>query len=249
MYKLVMSAMLLLGITLILHPSRYLSAASQQPARATSGPVQERPSELVEKNERNRQESTAYTTDDRLRYTKGNSGKMTTEARRLDRDVTFLTEDSFTVLPQFPEPAAKELLSQSVLAIRGYINRRQAFLTDNDTAIFTEYEVSVSEVFKTESGVQRGDIVYVTRPGGALKYEGHILNDEHSRYLPIEAGQDCLLFLKEGNVKGTYSLYQAISIQGEKITGHVFGPANLDVSTAEEALSQIRSAMTGGDQK
>jgi hypothetical protein len=250
MYKLSIFTILVVGsIILLLHPSRYLTSAAQTAQVAKPTPAQESPSELVEKGERNRQESAAYTTDDRLKYTKAGTGRMTDEARRLGKDVTFLTEDSFTVLPQAPEPPAKELPNQSVLAIRGYVSRKQSFLTDNETAIFTEYEVTVSEVFKSDSGTEPGDVVFITKPGGALKYEGHVLNDHHSRYLPIEPGEDCLFFVKQGNVRNTYSLYQAISIHGDELRSQVFGPASVDALTVEEALARIRSALEESDQK
>src|SRR5262249_6889339 len=75
----------------------------------------EQPTALVEKTDRNKTESAAYTDDRRLKSL-GEEGKMTSEARRLKRDITFLTEDSFTVLPLVPEPPAVALLKHTVLA-------------------------------------------------------------------------------------------------------------------------------------
>jgi hypothetical protein len=219
----------------------------QQEQKSTT-PGTDRPTALVEKNERNRMESTAYTDDARLKD-RGDAGKMTSEARRLNRDVTFLIEDSFTVVPMVPVPPAPSLLKESVLAIRGFVEGKQSFLTDNETAIFTEYQVKVSEVFKSDGGIRAGDTVFVTRPGGSVIYEGHILRDLHSRYAPLEANTDCLFFLKKGSAPGAYSLHQAISIHGEELATHVASPSGLGSTTLTEALAEVRAAAGGGSKQ
>jgi hypothetical protein len=210
-------------------------------------PVQEQPTALIEKNERHKQESLAYSDPTRLNL-KDDAGRLTSEAKRLNRDVTFLIEDGSTILPITPEPPAIELLKDSIVAVRGRIENKQSFLTDDETAIFTEYQVSVSEVFKSKSGVAAGDTVFVTRPGGSVLYEGHILRDEHSRYKPLEAGADCLLFLKEGKAQGTYVLHQAISIDGEELAPHVSGPPDFRHRSAAQALNELRAARGGNSQ-
>src|SRR5215510_12120296 len=157
----------------------------QEPKQESARQVRtEQPTALLEKNERNKVESAAYTNDSRLK-SNGEEGKMTSEARRLNRDVTFLVEDSFTVLPLTAEPPAVALLKESILAIRGYIESKQSFLTDNETAIFTEYQVKVNEVLKPDSSVGQGDTIFVTRPGGCFIYCGGVLRDLHSRYSPL----------------------------------------------------------------
>jgi hypothetical protein len=224
------------------------SNSSLEQAQKSTAPAPERPTALVEKNERNRMESAAYTDYSRLKNL-GEEGKLTSEARRLNRDVTFLTEDSFIVVPMVPVPLAPSLLKESVLAIRGFVEGKQSFLTDSETAIFTEYQVKVSEVFKSDGGIRAGDTVFVTRPGGSVIYEGHILRDLHSRYAPLEANTDCLFFLKKGSAPGAYSLHQAMSIHGEELTTHVASPSGLGSTTLTEALAEVRAAAGGGSKQ
>jgi hypothetical protein len=109
------------------------SNSSPEQAQKSTAPAPERPTALVEKNERNRMESAAYTDEDRLKY----HGKLTLTARQLHSDVFLDVEDSFTVLPLIPEVPAEKLLRESVVAIRGHIVNKQSFLTDNDASIFT----------------------------------------------------------------------------------------------------------------
>lgn len=236
---------LLLVVPVLVVASRSGGVQENKDTRQKRVPKPEQPTEIVEKNERNKMESAAYTNDSRLKSS-GEDGKMTSAARRLNRDVGTLVHDSFSVLPVIPEPPAVALLKDSVLAVRGYIESKQSFLTDNETAIFTEYQVKVSEVLKPDSGVEKDDTIFVTRPGGSVIYEGHILRDEHTSYTPLEAGSDCLFFLKKGNAPGTYLLHQAMSINGQELTAHVFGRSYF-TNTLDEAVAQIRAAAKGGN--
>jgi hypothetical protein len=220
---------------------------SRQEQAQKSTPAPERPTALVEKNERNRMESAAYTDDTLVKY-QGDAGRLTLESKRLDQDVTRQVQDSCTVLSMFPEPPAVALLKKSILAIRGHIISKQAFLTDNESGVFTEYEVSVTEVIKSKAPIRPSDSIFVTRPGGSVRYGAHILSEAHSRYGSLEPGSDVLLFLDNGVTPGTYTLYQAILVNGQELTTSVVGPPDFRGMTLTQTLAELRAATRSNTQ-
>ena len=100
-------------------------------------------------------------------------------------------------------------------------------ITTNGTYIFTDYELSVQDVFKdTRSALKPETIITVTRPGGKILLFGQTANFSDSLFKPLHPGRRYLLFLSYLPNTGAY---QAVD-----------GDSSYDITdTRVESLNEI----------
>ncbi|MGH9827951.1 MAG: hypothetical protein ACREDR_32425 [Blastocatellia bacterium] len=81
----------------------------------------------------------------------------------------------------------------------GTVEDKHSFLTDHETDVFTEHQISVSEVLKSDlqNPVEPGSTVYAVEAGGSISFEGHLIfHTYYGGVKPLQKGQNYLLFLK-----------------------------------------------------
>lgn len=109
--------------------------------------------------------------------------------------------------PETPEDYFVELAQASDAVIRGIVTRKASQLTEDDTFIFTDYEVMVAEVLKDNeiTPLNAGAIITVTRPGGKVLIDGVIIKVTEDSFAPLPLNNhDVVLFLKATPETGTY---------------------------------------------
>jgi hypothetical protein len=106
-----------------------------------------------------------------------------------------------------PEKYLAELAQTSDAVIRGRATKRVSQITEDDTFIFTDYEVTITEVLKNNAStlLDPNGIITVTRPGGKVVVDGVIVKvrDYCFEPLPINS-HEIVLFLQSIPESGTY---------------------------------------------
>jgi len=106
-----------------------------------------------------------------------------------------------------PKAYFSSLVNDSDAVIRGRILKKVSQITENDTFIFTDYEVVITEVFKNNaaSPTDMGNTITVTRPGGKVLVGKTIMKAFDENFLPLpESSREVILFLKYLPETGTY---------------------------------------------
>jgi len=101
-----------------------------------------------------------------------------------------------------PFPTKAEFLSDlscgADAVVLGSVRSKSAHMTDDETFIFTEYELLVKDVLKNNSA-SRIDIdasIQITRPGGLISLDGQVIRAEDLSYELLQADKEYLLFLR-----------------------------------------------------
>jgi hypothetical protein len=123
-----------------------------------------------------------------------------------------------------PEEYFGKLANASDAIIRGRVVQKVSQITEDDTFIFTDYDVEVMEVFKDNAiSPLTGRNIIITRPGGKIVVDGTIMQvtDHHFLPLPVD-NKDVILFLKYIPDTGAY---QATRDNGSfQIDGEILRP-------------------------
>ncbi|HYV07307.1 MAG TPA: hypothetical protein VFB82_22115 [Blastocatellia bacterium] len=101
--------------------------------------------------------------------------------------------------PEIPEDYFAGFAKQSDAIVRGRAIHKTSQITEDDSFLFTDYDVIVSEVFKNNATapIDTGKIITVTYVGGKIVVDNVIIKAGGNgvALLPVDA-RDVLLFLK-----------------------------------------------------
>jgi hypothetical protein len=100
----------------------------------------------------------------------------------------------------------QDLTCQADAVVVGTVKSKSSQLIEEGTFVFTDYELVAEEVLKNNVAVpirQNNDIT-ITRPGGAVKLNGHTIRAIDYRSEPLEVGERYLLYLKFIPATGAY---------------------------------------------
>jgi hypothetical protein len=106
-----------------------------------------------------------------------------------------------------PKDYFSGMVTASDAVILGRVIKKVSQITEDDTFIFTDYEVVIMEVFKnnTASLTDMGNTITVTRPGGKVLVGTAIMEATDELFLPLpESSREVILFLKYLPETGTY---------------------------------------------
>lgn len=112
-----------------------------------------------------------------------------------------------------PKDYFGNLVTKSDAVIRGRVIKKVAQITEDDTFVFTDYEVVIMEVFKNNaaSPTEMGNTITVTRPGGKVLVGKTIVIAQDEYFLPLpESSREVVLFLKYLPETGTYQTEQGM---------------------------------------
>jgi hypothetical protein len=142
---------------------------------------------------------------------------------------------------QTPEEYFGKLANASDAIIRGRVVQKASQITEDDTFIFTDYDVEVTEVFKdnTTSPLATGRNIVVTRPGGKIVVDEIIVEVTDAHFLPLPVDRnDVILFLHYIPETGAYRATRdtgSFQLVGEilrPLTGLRFPPGVLQDSNS-----------------
>jgi hypothetical protein len=139
------------------------------------------------------------------------------QKRRLGRNTvetaeeTVYLEPGITVSsPDVPVPSfihfLKELSCNADTIVIAAAKTRISQLTENKEFLFSDYVVTLEEVFKNNSSayIAASSDVTVTRPGGRVQIKGRTISAVDASFKPLDMGERYLLFLKYLPETGAY---------------------------------------------
>jgi hypothetical protein len=116
--------------------------------------------------------------------------------------------------PDTPENYFGSLARESDAVIRGKVTKKESQITEDESFIFTDYEVTVLEVLKNNptSQLTISTTITVTRPGGKVLLNDVIVRAIEETYKPLPLnGHEVVLFLKFIPETGAYKTTKATS--------------------------------------
>lgn len=133
-------------------------------------------------------------------------GKRLEEHAPASEDVNFGHEVPFRLTAPFPgtRKYMQDLACESDAVIVGTVRSKTSQLTEGGTNIFTDYELTVEEVMKSNAPLRVDDDITVTRFGGAVRLNGRLLRVDADTELPLKVGKRYLLFIKSVPETGAY---------------------------------------------
>jgi hypothetical protein len=88
----------------------------------------------------------------------------------------------------------------------GTIKDKGSALTEDDNFIFTDYALSVEDIFKDNAArsIQPGTQIIITRPGGTMHLNGRTMTAIDEAFQPLQPGSRYRLFLQFVPATGAY---------------------------------------------
>jgi hypothetical protein len=109
--------------------------------------------------------------------------------------------------PDTPENYFDRLARESDAVLLGRPTKKVSQITEDDSFIFTDYDVLIKEVIKNNivAPLDAGASITITRPGGKVLLDGMIVRAIDDSYGPLPInGNDVLLFLRFVPETGAY---------------------------------------------
>ena len=125
-------------------------------------------------------------------------------------DISVIVIGEITLSPNVRLVHPAEFLSgiacRSDAIVVGTLINETSLLTEEETFVFTDYEVRIEEIIKDNPSARLvlGDSVIVTRPGGILQIEQRKITAKADWFQPFKVGSRYLLYLKFLPSTGTY---------------------------------------------
>lgn len=115
-------------------------------------------------------------------------------------------QEQVLIESQSPESYFGELVRTSDAVIHGRATRRISQITEDDSFVFTDYDVVLTEVLKDNSDkpLTITSTVTVTRPGGKIVVNGIIVKAYDRGFEPLPLDRPVLLFLRYIPETGAY---------------------------------------------
>lgn len=134
-------------------------------------------------------------------------------------------------IPGKPMPSiVSELAEQADAIVTASFVSKFSQITANGTYVFTDYDLRIQEILKSNSGALRTDqIITVTRPGGKVLLYGQTATFTSLAFKPLLPGHRYLMFLTYLPATGAY---RAVSHEG------TFDITNTTVETLTEGTAR-----------
>lgn len=154
-----------------------------------------------------------------------------------------------------PQQFFQNLSCKADAVVVGTVTSKSSQLTDDQTFIFTDYELTVEDVLKNNAAAPLNpSSITVTRTGGAVNLNGHIgLAVDHSQK-PLVLNERYLLFLKFIPETGAYRAFNnwgddSFMLRGGKViqvseSPLPFGPHRIVDTTS--FFTEVRTALANG---
>lgn len=100
----------------------------------------------------------------------------------------------------------RDMACEADAVVIATVQSKVSQIIDEGTFVFTDYELTVTEVLKNDAAapiVANGSITY-TSPGGAVELNGRTIRAVDQRSYPLEVGENYLLYLKFIPETGAY---------------------------------------------
>lgn len=182
----------------------------------------------------------------------GDSRKLTERAAGSEATVFVRKGIGMPVLSPHPTPRdftsyLSRMVELADAIVVGTVSNQKAQLTEDESFIFTEYDVVVEEVLKAGAAgaIQSNSKIVVSRPGGKMKLNGKDVIAEDDAFKPLKGGARYLLFinyLPEKNFYAAFNSAGSFLLKDDKIfklTEESLPPELEDGSSAATLLGTI----------
>ncbi len=147
--------------------------------------------------------------------------------------------------PLTAERLLNRLACNADLVIVGSVTGKAAHLTENESFVYTEYNLTVDEIIKNNeiAPVETKKEIEVVRPGGVIKLENRVIKVTDKSFAPLNTNNKYLLFLKFVPDTGGYRAFntagdfQIVEKGFNKITGKAL-PDEMQSGMDAESLKQ-----------
>jgi len=128
--------------------------------------------------------------------------------------------------PHSPPPNRQQLLASlscdADSVVIGTVKSNSSQLTEDEDFIFTDSELTVSEILKNNPAapIQPHSDITITRPGGKVHINGRQIEALDVSFMPLKRGERYLLFIKFVPSTGAYKAINSVSsfqLRGDKI--------------------------------
>jgi hypothetical protein len=125
-----------------------------------------------------------------------------------------------------PPPSVESVLRKTDLIVQGFIGTSKAYLSNDQTDVYTEYSIERFTVLYPSSAAPVGSrpgqptSITFTQPGGIVTINGLTFSVSHKELPPLTPGIECVFLLRrEGatyRIVGTY--YGIFGLDGESLS-------------------------------
>jgi hypothetical protein len=152
----------------------------------------------------------------------------------------------------------EDAVDDSDAVVIATVTSKESQLTENERYVFTDYEVSVKEVLKdnADSHISPSDMLTVSRPGGKVLLNGHVITVVDEGVKPLSVGGEYLLFLKFIPKTGAYATVSE-NRSGFKLSHGRVTPLTEAIGYAkkqegrdsESLITEVRAAASSSDDR
>lgn len=109
-------------------------------------------------------------------------------------------------MPSTIEEFLQQVTCNADSVIIGSVTGKTSQFTEDGSFVFTDYDIQVEEVVKDNPSapIQPGGSIVITRPGGAIDFNGHIIKVTDKSFQPLKVKSNYLLFLQQIPPSGAY---------------------------------------------
>jgi hypothetical protein len=144
-------------------------------------------------------------------------------------------------------PSLESSFCNADAVVVGTLGEESAYLNEDESFIFTEYQLNVSEVVRNNKAapIKINDNVTVVRDGGTLSINGRVVRALTADFKPFKTGEQYVLFLRYLPTTGSYLAYLYGSFLLDKDTVRTFGNVPpFFASNSQEFLGRVRATAT-----
>jgi hypothetical protein len=125
---------------------------------------------------------------------------------RIVSTIAFVGMQEVLTEPETPENYFGALVDISDAVVHGRVTKKAAQITEDDSFVFTDYDVIVTEVFKNNATapINKNMTITITRPGGKVLLDGIIIKALDRGFEPLPINNDVILFLRYIPETGAY---------------------------------------------
>jgi hypothetical protein len=142
-------------------------------------------------------------------------------------------------------------VAQADAVVIGVVTDKTSQLNEAETFIFTDYAVNVVEVLKNNaaSPISPNAVITVTRTGGVVQLEGHIVRAVDRTAKPLQVGDKYLLFLRHLPATGAYLASEgpnSFKLEGDTVMTLTEDPRYVGFQRGKDVVSfvnAVRSAI------
>ncbi|HWS85550.1 MAG TPA: hypothetical protein VN282_01040 [Pyrinomonadaceae bacterium] len=175
-----------------------------------------------------------------------------------DIEVVMHADIMRTVDPNAPKvPAMRFAVCNADAVFIGTLKSKSSQLTDDESFIFTDYDMVVEQVIKDNPSApaQAGAELTMTREGGEIQLNGRTFRARRDDFKAVEVGKRHLLFLRYLPETGAYLAYPngSFELDGDKVValGGTSREELLDrgAKNLPTLLGEVHAATAAGCQK